>query len=86
MPTERKMGCDVENLKKGVDICANRIYVAGMSRTKKAKMGRPPKATEDKRSYRATVRLTPEQYRKLAEGAAKAGVTLSTYIVSRLEG
>jgi predicted HicB family RNase H-like nuclease len=79
------MGRDVENLKKGVDICANGIYVTGMSRKKRAKMGRPPKAAADKRSYRATVRLTPEQYRRLTEGAAKAGVTLSTYIVSRLE-
>ena len=56
-----------------------------MSDRKKTKMGRPYKAPEDKRSYRATVRLTPEQYRKLIDGAEKAGVTLSTYILSRLE-
>ncbi|MBN1507763.1 MAG: hypothetical protein JW955_13010 [Sedimentisphaerales bacterium] len=48
-------------------------------------MGRPPKAPKDRRSYRATVRLTPEQYHRLTEGAKMAGVTLSTYILSRLE-
>jgi len=52
---------------------------------RKAKAGRPPKAPTDRRSYRATVRLTPEQYRKLTAGAEKAGVTLSTYILSHLE-
>jgi predicted HicB family RNase H-like nuclease len=57
-----------------------------MSKQTKKKMGRPPKAPESRRSYRATVRLTPEQYRKLADGANAAGVTLSTYILSRLEG
>lgn len=56
-----------------------------MSRKKKTKMGRPYKSPEDRRSYRATVRLTPEQYRKLTDGAKKARVTLSTYILSRLE-
>jgi predicted HicB family RNase H-like nuclease len=56
-----------------------------MNRKKRARAGRPPKAPEAKRSYRATVRLTPEQYRRLIEEAEKAGVTLSTYIVSRLE-
>lgn len=48
-------------------------------------MGRPPIPAEKKRSYRATVRLTPEQYRRLTAGARKEGVTLSTYILSRLE-
>lgn len=52
---------------------------------RKKKMGRPPMAPEARRSYRATVRLTPEQYRKLTDGARKAGVTLSTYILKRLE-
>jgi uncharacterized protein (DUF1778 family) len=39
---------------------------------------------ESKRSYRATVRLTAEQYRTLTEGANRAGVTLSTFILKRL--
>jgi uncharacterized protein (DUF1778 family) len=56
-----------------------------MTKKKRAKAGRPPKTPEDRRSYRATVRLTPEQYRELIDGAKKAGVTLSTFILNRLE-
>ena len=86
MPTARKMGCDVEKSeRRGLTICVRAKYTVDMSRKKQAKAGRPPKAPEARRSYRATVRLTPEQYRRLIDGAEKAGVTLSTYILSRLE-
>lgn len=84
MPPAGEVGNDVKNLKNEVDIFANGMYIAYMT-GKKAEMGRPPKAPKDRRSYRATVRLTPEQYHRLTEGAKMAGVTLSTYILSRLE-
>jgi hypothetical protein len=48
-------------------------------------MGRPPIPAAQRRSYRATVRLTPEQYRRLLRGAKQEGLTLSAYIMKRLE-
>jgi len=57
-----------------------------MSRTKKTKMGRPPKPPAEKMSHRVCVRLTPEQYRRLRDEAKKAGLSISAYIQSRLEG
>lgn len=57
----------------------------GKRKTKEAKMGRPPLPATKKRSYRATVRLTPGQYTRLIRGAKKEHLTLSAYILKLLE-
>jgi len=55
-----------------------------MAKKRKRRMGRPPKAPEDKQSYRVTVRLTPAEYKKLVGKAEKAGLSLSAYIAKHL--
>ncbi len=57
----------------------------GKRKTKQTRMGRPPLPTAEKRSYRATVRLTPDMYRWLIRGAKKERLTLSAYILKLLE-
>lgn len=43
----------------------------------KARMGRPPKAPEDRRSINASVRVTRAEYERLLAEAERQGVTLS---------
>jgi predicted HicB family RNase H-like nuclease len=56
-----------------------------MNRTKKTKMGRPPKPPAEKMSHRVCVRLTPEQFQRLVNHAKQAGLSLSAFIQNRLE-
>ena len=55
-----------------------------MAKKRKKRMGRPPKAPEDKQNYRVTVRLTPAEYKRLVGAAREAGLSLSAFIAKRL--
>ena len=46
----------------------------------KARMGRPPKGPQDRRSMVVLLRLTPGEYRRLAGAAKVAGLPLATFI------
>ncbi len=48
------------------------------------RMGRPPKAPEEKLSYRVTVRLTSAQYEELLGRAKNAGLSLSAYVAEHI--
>lgn len=51
-------------------------------KTKKARMGRPPKPPGEKQSVKVTVKLTPGERRRLDAEARKAGAPLATYIMA----
>jgi predicted HicB family RNase H-like nuclease len=55
--------------------------------TKKAKvkMGRPPKAKKDKLNWTVSVRLSQAQYARLSGLAREAGLSLSQYVVKKLD-
>jgi uncharacterized protein (DUF1778 family) len=46
-----------------------------------ARMGRPPKAPEEKQSERVTVRMTREERRALEREAGEAGLSLAAYLL-----
>ena len=56
------------------------MYNMGMSK-RKTKMGRPPKPPEKKQSGRVVVNMTNVEKQKLEKQAARAGVSLSAYLL-----
>ena len=56
-------------------------YNTGMMSNKKRKAGRPPKPVEEKQGERATVWMTRQERAELERDAAKAGLSLSAYLI-----
>jgi hypothetical protein len=56
-----------------------------MSRSDYApRVGRPPKASGDRREHYLHVRLKEAQYKELKDAADAAGISLSAWVVERL--
>ena len=51
------------------------------NRKPKPKMGRPPKAQDEKQGARVTVNMTREEREALTRDAAEAGLSLSAYLL-----
>ena len=47
----------------------------------KAKMGRPPKPRDEKQGERVTVNMTREEREALTQDAARAGLSLASYLL-----
>ena len=66
-------------LQISIDILPSICYTESM-----AKMGRPTKALKDRSSHLIALRLKPSEHKALEQAAAKAGLSVSDYIRSKL--
>jgi len=51
------------------------------TKKRKTKMGRPPKSKDQKQGERVSVNMTREEREALAQDAARAGLSLASYLL-----